>query len=152
MMGSWLVNVLEKFGKKKKKNTLLVTIFFTTKNIFILNIYVMYVFLNIHIDDYHFSNITKLKKKAQKLHKRCHNRVLALFFHTTTPIPVKEPLRYLYMCVTTLGAGGERGWEIILCSIHNKVIRKVTMSFTGCLTPNQFFHPEFHRVSHNQTN
>jgi hypothetical protein len=24
------------------------------------------------------------------------------------------------------------------------------MSFTGYLTPNQFFHPEFHRVSHTQ--
>lgn len=62
MMGSWLVNVLEKFEKIKIKS-LFVTNFFTTKNIFILNIYVIYVFLNIHIDGHHFSNITKLRKK-----------------------------------------------------------------------------------------
>ncbi len=88
-------------------------------------------------------------KKEQKLHKRCHTRVFALSSHTTTPYSSKRaPL--LYMCVTTLAGEGGGGWKIIVCSVHNKVIRKVTMSFTGYLTPNQFFHPEFHRVSHTQ--
>jgi hypothetical protein len=57
-MGSWLVSVLKNFEKKK---TLPVTENLKTKNIFILNNYVIYVFLTIHIDDRHYSNIAKLK-------------------------------------------------------------------------------------------
>ncbi len=152
-MGSWLVNVLEKFEKIKIKS-LFVTNFFTTKNIFILNIYVIYVFLNIHIDGHHFSNITKLrKKKRTKTAQALPQQGFGPFFpHYNAYSSKRAPSLSIHVCNDFGGGGGERGWEIIVCSVHNKVIRKVTMSFTGCLTPNQFFHPEFHRVSHNQTN
>jgi hypothetical protein len=141
------VNILTKFEKKKKK-TLLVTIFFTTKNIFILIIYIIYVFLNIHIDDHHFSNIAKLKKRTKTAQALPQQGFCPFFPHHNAYSSKRAPL--LYMSVTTLAGEGGGGWKIIVCSVHNKVIRKVTMSFTGYLTPNQFFHPEFHRVSHTQ--
>jgi hypothetical protein len=71
------VNVLEKFGKKK---TLLVTVF-TTKKIFIFNIHVIYVFLNIHIDDRHFTNITKLKKRTKTAQALPHQGFCPFFPH-----------------------------------------------------------------------
>ncbi len=88
-----------KIWEKKKKNTLLVTIFFTTKNIFILNIYVMYVFLNVHIDDYHFSNITKLKKKSTKTAQALPQQGFSPFFpHHNAYSSKRAPSLSIHVC------------------------------------------------------
>jgi hypothetical protein len=72
-----------------------------------LNIYV--------IDESLFSNIAKLKKRT-KTAQALPQQGFGPFFHTTTPIPVKE---HLSICVCNyFGGGGERGMgdNCLFCS------------------------------------
>jgi len=84
----------------------LFTIFFRTKNIFILNIYRnLCIFKYIHIDDRHFSDIVKLKKRTKTAQALPQRGFLPFFSTPQRLIPVKEPLS-IHVCVTTLGGGG----------------------------------------------